>query len=1510
MKKFLFWVFSIVLTASAAAPASAQLLAKKGGEKARVAAAATLKAPEKGKEMLSFGQKRSSKFNAVPGQLQNIRTVVTPKNETPAYEGAALPELRGSVIYMDGWSDSYAPVGLYSLPKNADGTFTELIPDVDASRGGVEVDGIYYATTYTSFWGMVFIDVYAYDLETGEVVGQWSPEDFAVIGIDYTYDPATGKVYGITYNSAGNGLQLSEIEFGTDINVTAIGALDGNWNSIAADKDGILYGIKFEGTGSGESFVATGSELVKFDKTNGSYEVIGATGQAPQYMTSSTIDPISNRMFWTVCSPAEDGYLCEVNTTTGVATKLFELENNAEVVGLYVQAPLAEPKAPAAVTNLSASFPDGKLVGSLTFDVPSTLYDGTPATGYVKYKVTANGDLVDLASVEYGTTVTVEPVTVYETGMVNFVVVLTNEVGDSPKAKTSCFVGNGVPNAPKNVKAEYTGTQMNISWNAVTASADGGYVNPDEVTYTVVGYPGKVQVAKDIKALSVSQVLTAPEDFTIYYYEVTAKFAGSTSVAGVSNNVFLGSLNPPYEVTFNSAASLDPFTIIDANNDGKTWQYSNGLVRVAYNSREAMDDWLISAPIKLKAGYAYYVSIDASAYSSTFNPESFEIMAGTAPTVEAMTETVIPATDLTLTTRQSFGKYFVAPADGNYNFGIHGISPADKFYLQVYSFGVSAGVPATAPAAGQITATADPSGAYNVAVNMTTPGLDIAGDPVGALTKAELYRGETLIKTFNAPRASAALSFNDVLDNFGTVSYTFVSYTASGKGESVSTSVFVGTDKPAAPQNVYLQETDIPGYLTLSWDAVNTAANGSAINPDRVSYNVYNITDDGYLGDLIAGDLHITAYTFEAFDPEADQKFVQYALEAVTEGGNQIVASDMIPVGKAYDGMFESFPGPSLSYLLGISTGGGASFNIATDSSFTDLTTSDGDNGMLVCQTQYQNYYGSFFTGKVSMEGFENPVFSFYTVPISDQNTNTILVEAREMTGNYETVTELVMNQIGSDMEWTKVTIPMTQYKDKTIQVRVTITCHAYTVTVFDQLFLGNQLNNDLVATNISAPERVAPGTDFNVNVKINNEGAKVANNFKVEFYKNGEVEEVKNVETLASGASTTLTFPQTMSGAAVESVSYKAVVVYDADENEENNETALIAVDPILSTLPGVKNLSAEGAQKGNILKWEEPDLTIVQSSSEDFESATAFAQNMEGWTFYDGDGSPVGGFQNSDIPGITPGSTTASFFVFDNDVFGGNQTFEAHSGSKYLASLFRYDDGQVDDWAISPELSGDAQTISFWAKSYSGSYPESVEVLYSTTGTDTDDFTAISGAKWTGLSDEWTEYTAALPAGAKYFAIRSFATGAFMLMIDDVTFDRAGGNEIELTIYGYEVYRDGVKISGDALVEECKFLDTDVEHGVKYDYAVVPVFDLGVGMPMFADAWSGINDVEAGIVITTADKNVVVLNAEGVEVIVSAVDGKVLFAGEGTAKTVVPASTGVYVVKAGVKVAKVVVK
>ena len=52
------------------------------------------------------------------------------------------------------------------------------------------------------------------------------------------------------------------------------------------------------------------------------------------------------------------------------------------------------------------------------------------------------------------------------------------------------------------------------------------------------------------------------------------------------------------------------------------------------------------------------------------------------------------------------------------------------------------------------------------------------------------------------------------------------------------------------------------------------------------------------------------------------------------------------------------------------------------------------------------------------------------------------------------------------------------------------------------------------------------------------------------------------------------------------------------------------------------------------------------------------------------------------------------------------------------------------------------------------------------------------------------WKQYSACLPEGTHYFAIRCVSKDQYILFIDDIYYRRA---EKKLTLKGYLVYRDG---------------------------------------------------------------------------------------------------------------------
>jgi hypothetical protein len=112
-----------------------------------------------------------------------------------------------------------------------------------------------------------------------------------------------------------------------------------------------------------------------------------------------------------------------------------------------------------------------------------------------------------------------------------------------------------------------------------------------------------------------------------------------------------------------------------------------------------------------------------------------------------------------------------------------------------------------------------------------------------------------------------------------------------------------------------------------------------------------------------------------------------------------------------------------------------------------------------------------------------------------------------------------------------------------------------------------------------------------------------------------------------------------------------------------------------------------------------------------------------------------------------------------------------------------------------ISPELTGEAQTISFWARELTDQYgAETFEVLASSTDNASTSFTQV--ASLSSTTTEWAEFTADLPEGTKYFAIRHTSNDIFALFVDDITYKPAAapaGTQPD----GFNIYLDGELIA-----------------------------------------------------------------------------------------------------------------
>lgn len=609
------------------------------------------------------------------------KTGAAPAAQSAAHAAfASMPEIDGVVVAASNWGANAKP-GFYRLPVT-DGEEFSLIVNEAYGSGVVKDNRLYTIARIT----MPELDIdyprlSVYNLKTGEEIyfENYYSKDWSILPVDMDLDPVTGEVYAITYNSSMTGYQLSVLTF-TDNSVTSrkVADMTGNWNAVAFDADGQLYGISKVNNSEG---YCVSSTLNRIDKASGAVTPIGETGMQPEYMSSAAFDRSTGRLFWSVAPADNTGLLAEINIATGAAATVYNFPNNEEVLGLYVPAPAADADAPAAVTDLKTNFTGGSLSGTVSFTAPTTLFNGTPGVSALTYEIRANDQVVATGNTQYGAEVSAD-ITVPAAAFYTIKASVSNTVGKGPDEYVELFIGNGIPQAPA-PRATLNGGKVTLSWEPVTASTDGGYIDPAAVTYTVRRLPGAVEVASGLAATAYEDVLPATDNFTVYTYAVSAEHAGISSEAGMTRGVAVGEIVPPYLETFDSEDSLAGWTLINANGDSRFWMWSDlQNLRIGFSAQTPKDDWVVTPPVALKAGVTYTFSFDIYGDSAD-DTERVEVKMGDANTVAALTTALLAPADINSTKPVNL-KMLVKPAvTGAYFIGIHAMSEPDKYMLNL-----------------------------------------------------------------------------------------------------------------------------------------------------------------------------------------------------------------------------------------------------------------------------------------------------------------------------------------------------------------------------------------------------------------------------------------------------------------------------------------------------------------------------------------------------------------------------------------------------------------------------------------------------------------------------------------------------------------------------------------------------------------------------------------------------------------------------------------------------------
>ena len=949
------------------------------------------------------------------------------------------------------------------------------------------------------------------------------------------------------------------------------------------------------------------------------------------------------------------------------------------------------------------------------------------------------------------------------------------------------------------------------------------------------------------------------------YYAVAYNEMGAGDKSEIVTLKLIVTLNVPYTADLNLPENFDLFTVIDANEDGSTWNWDDTYrTNYNYSADNEANDYLVTLPVQLEAGKNYSVLINV--HNSGID-ERFEVLLGKEPTVEALTTTVIEPTDVTTyeDEGEEYEGMFTVDEDGKYYVAIHAISDADAYRLMVNFLTIDFGAEPTAPAAPAISVVADEQAALQATVTVTAPTVAVDGTPLTTnVTRIDILRDGAVVGSVENVAPGTAATYVDEPDYVGYHTYQAIPYNESGKGlKSEKVTVYVGPDVPTPVKN--LTAADGREIVALNWDKVgNIGENGGPVNPATVNYLVWStFVEQGWIDNSIEkNELLATLTDADSFDvpfdtDEGEQRMEYWIVETKNEANAEydgMTAAAGLLVGAPYElPLVEGFTGDELHYYW--ETNG--SIMISSQST-------DGDASSLALLLEEEGM-AFFNSGKLALEGLAHPTLIF---DVASPDIRSIAVIGSVDGGEFTVLQDNI--QVGNS--FTQVKVPLTalqggryarigllaEFADASeIDPWEGEVVYLGDVLLVDNIHIADLYQHDLSIA-VTAPSSVVAGNTAAITVTVTNEGENVANGFEVLILAGDkQLLDMTPNQTLAPFEAWTQTvdFPTSVLDEAGD-IEIVARASYDMDQQPANNE-ALSYLTIVEPSLPAPTDLVVEKSGNDLALSWTAPDTDGAMRVTEDFEDTETFPEFSLGgitanqhaggfgdWSLYDGNGLLCYSFTGFDVPNL---GNPMAWMVFNSmyEEFPEEvaSVYEPHSGNQLLMSTCVSDGDPIpetDHWLISPELMGNEQEISFFARVITDAYgDETFEILYSTTDNDIDSFISLDNV-WLYATD-WTEFTFMLPEGTKYFAIRHTAQDIFGLLLDDVTFERGISAPV-----GYNIYVDGEWV-GSTPDSSYDLPATGLADG-QHTFAVTAVYEGGrESAPATAvmDIHSGINEI-----------------------------------------------------------------
>ena len=1363
------------------------------------------------------------------------------------------------------------------------------------------------------------------------------------------YDEENDEVYVITSNKSGNGYMLQKYN-PTNGAYTDLGVNIGqDWITIAWHPvDKTFYMLE------------DGGGLSKYDTRSKSFVNVGSfsynfSGYA---LGSMVYSPNDAAFFAMIDAYTLDAYGAEVDCTDallitdrGAATFLGRMEYNDVYNMLYCPDEYVNPTAPAAPKLVSMNVTPGQTSGTMTVTLPSTLGNGSAISGTVYLKMELDGEAVSSSSVASGAagsnvTVNIDVKTqgVHKIKLIPRIQGATGFVEGQPLV-VEHFFGNDVPAAPKNVKL----TDNSVSWSAVTEGARGGAINAANVRYEV-SIDGVVMTTQPVSGTSFSFDKLPSVPVVGHVASVVAIESGNRSEPGVSNKLYIDYeplmlpvfLGPDPGETEMDQGMIDLFTIVkDPKNTEplRGWRYddqaahSGGFYCLGANpddggmtDPEKNDEWLFLPAINFPSADDYYrftmeVSTGAHYFSST---ETYEVVLSPVPERRGTKTVIREATKITQPYKDSplvfetSETLFQVPSAGTYYIGIHFISPPGTYRLYARNFRVEgASTTSGSPAAvTDLDAVASPRGQLSAIVSFNMPTTTLTGAPLPEGTNV------TATVSTEAGSVTATAAAGDpcsvtVPAIQGLNSVTVVTSTAAGNGILAETRVYCGAYQPGMPHASY-KITDDNKTVTFTIDVDEYNDNGEWAGADDCSIIVYRRSGYNWIKAADLGTNRTWQFTVPAeYANEQDVYQFGFAAQNVVGTSAEMDVAGLIlgpPVDVPFADNFTSFKNNGedllyplftehLSYLPG-------TWGFDNPKNWDEMAGNSTNIALIAmweCETQVS-------LAKFSTLGKHN-VKADLEIFFGDKMPQSIDVYASSQDIRYQKVASYDRST-ADGWQHLLVNLPAEFQNKPWVELTIRTNIVGYSSYFMLASYSVADYPTDMVTiTSIKGNERGVVGEKQTLTIDVTNAGVSEVDMPQYTFELIGDNGVIANdgavnpPAKLGVGATETLTFEFTPKVAHIGNVVARFAIQGQPEPavtSAQHNFTIMNAPVPVVDDLTAVPTSDHTKVD----LAWSVPVYT------ESFEAADpwSYGSNLRGFTNIDADGGKVWGISEISYPGK---GVAKGYQVFSQTV-STNPGLQAHSGEQCLI-VMSTTAGETDDWLISPQVAGGSE-MSFWMNVFDPSYPETIFVMYSTTDDKVESFTKMVDDGYICPDKSgWVKYTFRLPAGAKYFALRHYSDNgneSFGCLIDDIKYVAA--NPV-VKIESYSVYRSGELL---ATVTQPVYKDENVDlSGDPVVYYVVTNGVVGgektssdISNSVWVDKDSnGINDATVADGSIRAAKGKIVFTGfdNGAVARVFTVDGvqyRVKTLGGDYDAVEVPA--GMYVVRCGSKIAKVIVR